>query len=72
MRQFSEAESATERENLIGNFLLFGFGCAVLAFFVTVDRVDWLSIRPATGSSAAMAQAASPAASIAKGADQKR
>ncbi|MBT0670011.1 hypothetical protein HT136_16725 [Novosphingobium profundi] len=62
MRQFSEAESATVRENLLGNLLLFLFGCGVLAFFVTVDRVDWLKIRPASASSAAMAQAASASA----------
>lgn len=57
MRQFSEAQSATGREALFGNLLLFLFGCGVLAFFVTVDRVDWLRIRPASASSAAMAQA---------------
>ncbi|GAM04397.1 hypothetical protein [Novosphingobium sp. MBES04] len=64
MRQFSEAESAAGREALVGNFLLFLFGCGVLAFFVSVDRVDWLRIRPASGSSAAMAQAGAKPASV--------
>ncbi len=58
MRQFSEAENATVRENRLANLLLFLFGCAVLAFFVTVDRVEWLRIRPASATSVAMAHAA--------------
>ena len=57
MRQFSETETATAREGVMGNLLLFVFGCGVLAFFASIDRVDWLTIRPVSGSSAAMAAA---------------
>lgn len=61
MRQFSEFEAATRGERLLSNFLIFLFGCGVLAFFVAIDRVDWLSIRPATGTSIAMSNSASTA-----------
>lgn len=57
MRQFSEAEREHVREAFVGNLLLFLFGCAVLGFLVSVDRVDWFTIRPATDSSAAMYRA---------------
>ncbi|MFC3213512.1 MULTISPECIES: hypothetical protein [Novosphingobium] len=52
-----DRDRARLRESLIGNGLLFLFGCGVLGFLVAVDRVDWFSIRPATGSSVAMARA---------------
>lgn len=58
MNQTSEAKRNAAKESAMGNLLLFVFGCGVLAFFASVDRVDWLTIRPASGSSAAMAQAA--------------
>ncbi|GAB7550782.1 hypothetical protein NRB_02760 [Novosphingobium sp. 11B] len=56
MRNMTDADRARVRESFIGNGLLFLFGCGVLAFLVAVDRVDWFSIRPATGTSIAMAR----------------
>ncbi|MEE4452392.1 hypothetical protein [Novosphingobium resinovorum] len=56
MRNMTDADRARLRESFIGNGLLFLFGCGVLAFLVAVDRVDWFSIRPATGTSIAMAR----------------
>lgn len=56
MRNMTDADRARLRESFIGNGLLFLFGCGVLAFLVAVDRVDWFAIRPATGTSIAMAR----------------
>lgn len=56
MSNMTDAERSRLRESLTGNFLLLLFGCGVLAFLVAVDRVDWFSIRPATGTSIAMAR----------------
>lgn len=56
MRNLTEAERTRLRDSLVGNTLLLLFGCGVLAFLVAVDRVDWFSIRPATGTSVAMAR----------------
>lgn len=56
MRNMTETERTRLRESLTGNLLLLLFGCGVLAFLVSVDRLDWFSIRPATGTSIAMAR----------------
>ncbi|WP_404479656.1 hypothetical protein [Novosphingobium sp. BL-52-GroH] len=56
MRNMNAAERARLRESLVGNLLLLLFGCGVLAFLVAADRVNWFSIRPATGTSIAMAR----------------
>ncbi|MYL99684.1 hypothetical protein GR702_18145 [Novosphingobium sp. FGD1] len=56
MRNMTEAERTRLRESLVGNLLLLLFGCGVLTFLVAVDRLDWFSIRPATGTSIAMAR----------------
>jgi hypothetical protein len=37
-----------------------GFGLAVLAFLVAIDRPHWFQIRPVSGTAAAMAYAATP------------
>lgn len=58
MRNLTDAERTRLRESLIGNGLLLLFGCLVLAFLVSVDRLEWFSIRPATGTSIAMARSA--------------
>ncbi|EIZ79934.1 hypothetical protein WSK_1472 [Novosphingobium sp. Rr 2-17] len=47
------------RESLLGTALLLLFGCSVLAFLVAIDHPNWFSIRPATGTSIAMAKSAS-------------
>ncbi len=59
MRNLSEADRKRLRESLAGNALLLLFGCTVLAFLVAVDRADWFSIRPATGTSIALSASAS-------------
>lgn len=41
-----------------GRAMLLAFGLGVLAFLVVADRAEWFSIRPATGTSVAMARAA--------------
>jgi len=56
MRNMTDADRTRLRESLVGNGLLLLFGCGVLAFLVSVDRLDWFSIRPATGTSIAMAR----------------
>ncbi|AXB77921.1 hypothetical protein TQ38_016585 [Novosphingobium sp. P6W] len=56
MRNMTDAERTRLRESLVGNSLLLLFGCGVLAFLVAADRVNWFSIRPATGTSVAMAR----------------
>lgn len=58
MRNMTDADRARLRESFLGNGLLFLFGCGVLMFLIAVDRVDWFSIRPATGTSVAMARSA--------------
>lgn len=59
MRQFAEYDNANRRDRALRTVLLFAFGCAVLGFFVSIDRVDWLAIRPATGTSLALSAARS-------------
>ncbi|KQM21896.1 hypothetical protein [Novosphingobium sp. Leaf2] len=56
MRNLTPAEKTRLREALMGNGLLLLFGCLVLAFLVSVDRMNWFAIRPATGTSIAMAR----------------
>ncbi|MBB4857888.1 hypothetical protein HNO88_001202 [Novosphingobium chloroacetimidivorans] len=48
------------REILVGRLLLLVFGFGVLSFLVAIDHPDWFAIRPATGTSVAMANAAAP------------
>jgi hypothetical protein len=45
-------------EALAGRALLLLFGLGVLGFLVAIDRSEWFAIRPATGTSIAMAKAA--------------
>jgi hypothetical protein len=44
-------------EVLTGRALLLLFGLGVLGFLVAIDRADWVSMRPATGTSIAIARA---------------
>lgn len=39
----SVADRAQRREAFLGSILLLLFGCGVLAFLVSKDRVDWLT-----------------------------
>lgn len=49
------------REIMIGRVLLIAFGLGVLGYLVAIDRTEWFSIRPATGTSIAMANASAAA-----------
>lgn len=41
-------------DTLWTSLFLFGFGIAVLAFLVVIDRQEWMSLRPASGAAATM------------------
>jgi hypothetical protein len=49
------------RETMVGRLLLLAFGFGVLSFLVAIDRSEWFSLRPATGTSIAMAAASTSA-----------
>jgi hypothetical protein len=40
------------------SFLMLMFGLGILTFLVAIDRPEWFHIRPASGTAAAMANAA--------------
>ncbi|VWX53760.1 hypothetical protein [Novosphingobium sp. 9U] len=65
MPQTDPHEKQRMRETLAGRMLLLAFGFAVLTFLVAIDRADWFAIRPATGTSIAMSNAAAPASAAA-------
>jgi len=66
MNDVDRVESRRLMEVLGGRILLLLFGLGVLGFLVAIDRADWFAIRPATGTSIAMAHAASsgPASTV--------
>lgn len=72
MRNMPDADRTRLRESLMGNLLLLLFGCGVLAFLVAADRVNWFSIRPATGTSIAMARSTEQPHKDAKKADAEQ
>jgi len=45
-------------QNALPSVLLFGFGIAVLLFLIAIERQSWFEVRPASGTAAAMANAA--------------
>lgn len=57
MQKNDPGEDSHVRETLAGRVLLLMFGVGVLGFLVAIDHADWFSIRPATGTSLAMARA---------------
>lgn len=57
MRDTERLERKRMIEVFTGRALLLLFGLGVLGFLVAVDRAEWFSIRPATGTSIAMAKA---------------
>lgn len=58
MHPMNDAERARLRQSLVGNFLLLLFGLGVLGFLVAVDRADWFTLRPVSGTSVALSKAA--------------
>ncbi|QSR16953.1 hypothetical protein [Novosphingobium sp. KA1] len=64
MQPTTEAERARLRQSLIGNFLLLLFGLGVLGFLVAVDRAEWFTLRPVSGTSVALSHAATTKTAI--------
>jgi hypothetical protein len=62
MNDVDRAKHRRAIEALGGRLLLVMFGLGVLGFLVAIDRPDWFAIRPATGTSIAMANAANTVA----------
>jgi len=58
MTDADRLEARRARDAFTGRALLLAFGLFVLTFLVAIDRTEWFSIRPATGTSVAMAHAA--------------
>ncbi|WP_395329516.1 hypothetical protein WBP06_15350 [Novosphingobium sp. BL-8H] len=58
MQPMNDAERARLRQSLVGNFLLLLFGLGVLGFLVAVDRAEWFTLRPVSGTSVALSKAA--------------
>jgi len=57
MGKHDQPDKRRMAEVFLGRALLLLFGLGVLGFLVAVDHADWFSIRPATGTSIAMAKA---------------
>lgn len=62
MRQFEEQDSKSVMERLRGSLMMLSFGLVVLGYLVAIDRPEWFSVRPASGTAAAMANASTTAA----------
>ncbi|WP_084583365.1 hypothetical protein [Sphingomonas azotifigens] len=54
-------ERTRRKERLRSSIALLLFGLGTLAFLIAIDRPEWFHLRPASGSAAAMSQAATPA-----------
>lgn len=61
MQNTKQPENRSMIEVFGGRAMLLLFGLGVLGFLVAIDRAEWFSIRPATGTSIAMANAANTA-----------
>lgn len=44
-------------ERVLGSLMLLSFGCLMLAYLVAIDHVDWFTLRPVSGTAAAMSNA---------------
>ncbi|OWK30443.1 hypothetical protein [Sphingomonas dokdonensis] len=62
MTQPPEEERSEAIYTARASLVLLAFGLAVLAFLVAIDRPHWFSIKPVSGTAAAMAISAQPAA----------
>lgn len=51
-------------ENLAGSLMLISFGLAILAYLIAIDRPEWFTIRPVSGTAAAMSNVAQPPSEI--------
>ncbi|TCM18578.1 hypothetical protein EDF56_104108 [Novosphingobium sp. PhB165] len=61
MRPHATHTSAKDRERLRqamrSNMLLLFFGLGVLGFLIAIDRAEWFSLKPATGTSVSLSHA---------------
>ncbi|MET0270973.1 MAG: hypothetical protein ABW173_11155 [Sphingomonas sp.] len=64
MRGFSNDDKGEGREPLWTSLFLMAFGIAVLAFLIVIDRQEWMSVRPASGTAAAMSYASQAASGV--------
>ncbi len=53
-----EQRNRKKLENLAGSLMLLSFGLAMLAYLIAIDRPEWFNLRPASGTAAAMSNAA--------------
>ncbi len=63
MQKFDDRDGKKVLETWRGSLLMLGFGMALLAFLIAIDRPQWFILRPVSGTAAAMAKAAAPAPS---------
>jgi hypothetical protein len=61
MQNFDNKDKS-HSETLFTSLMLLVFGLGVLGFLVAIDHPEWFRLRPASGTAAAMAQAAAPPA----------
>ncbi|MGV3769683.1 MAG: hypothetical protein ACO1NM_06610 [Sphingobium phenoxybenzoativorans] len=58
MGQSDDDESGKSRlETIVGSLMLLSFGLGILAFLIAIDHPEWFSLRPASGTAAAMSKA---------------
>jgi len=58
MRKLDQRDGRQVMESVLGSLVMLTFALGVLAFLIAVDHADWFHIRPATGTAAAMSNAA--------------
>lgn len=58
MNRPNDADRTSSTETFRGSLLFLGFGLAMLAFLVAIDRPEWFKLRPVSGTAVAMAKAA--------------
>ncbi|MCE7795537.1 hypothetical protein LWE61_03085 [Sphingobium sufflavum] len=53
----TQQENRARMEKLAGSLMLLSFGLAMLAYLIAIDRPEWFSLRPVSGTAAAMSNA---------------
>ena len=57
MSQFEKPTDKSKLETIAGSLMLLSFGLGILAFLIAIDRPEWFTLRPASGTAAAMSKA---------------
>jgi len=60
MRPSDEQERKNVMESLRASLLMLCFGGFLLAYLIAIDRQHWFALRPASGTVAALSDAANP------------